>query len=480
MDCRTSAQLLITISVCHFMNKSIQKIYLAMPSWAKTVLVGLYGLKIYSERYGKFARYYENLLKKSQKYSREEMCKYQERTFVELARTAIRDVPFYRNWAIKNGIKETDINSIESLKIFPVIEKEDVRSNPEQFVSSKYNKKELIKLSTSGSTGKPVKIYVDKKSRTFHYSFFTRLRDWYGIGKGEKRITFLGRVVVSSSKKTPPFWVYDVVQRNLIMSAYHLSDDKLVYYYNKIVKFKPSEIFGYASSIYQLAKFIVDKGYPRIRIKLVMTTAETLMPYQRDTIKQAFECSLVNQYGCTEMAFFGAENPEGNMLMHPEHAVIEILDDNGTINFTGTGEVIATSLINSVMPLIRYKVGDRVSISNLVDPNYPGFDVLDSLEGRTDDVIYTKDGRAIGRMSPIFRSDKCIVSAQVIQEEDGTVNIYVVPTADYCSKHRKLIRSEATERIGNSVEINIHEVGKIEGESNGKFRPVKSSFNPNI
>lgn len=462
------------------MNKTIQKIYLSMPGWIKTVLVSMYGLKIYSERYGRFSRYYENILRESQYYKCDEMRRYQERMFVDMARAAIRDVPFYRKWAVENEIEESDINSIESLNLFPVIEKEDVRRDPDQFVSSKYNKKRLIKLSTSGSTGKPVKIYVDKRSRTYHYAFFTRLREWYGVGKGDKRATFLGRVVVSSNKNEPPFWVYDLVQRNLIMSAYHLSDDKLVYYYEKLIKFKPDEIFGYASSIYQLAKYIVAKGYPRMKLKLVMTTAETLMPYQRETIEKAFECSLVNQYGCTEMALFGAEDLEGKMLIHSEHAIIEILNDEGEVNLSGTGEIITSSLINSVMPLIRYRVGDKATISRSVHKKYPGFKVLESLEGRTDDVIYTRDGRAIGRMSPIFRSDKCIVSAQVVQEKNGTVNIYVVPDIGYCSKHRRLIESEALERIGDSVEIIVHEVESIASEKNGKFRPVKSRFDPDI
>jgi len=462
------------------MNKLVQDIYLLLPSFVKTCMVSLYGLKVRMERYGRKAVFYEELLQKSQKLDRHAMKKFQEEAFITIAKRAINEVPFYEEWARENGIKASDIVTVDSLNLFPVLTKDMIRRYPEKFVSKRFRSSNLITLSTSGSTGEPVKIYVDKDSRTFHYAFFTRLRKWNGVKKGDRRVTFLGRVVVKANKKRPPFWVYDVCQNNLIMSSFHMSDDRLIHYYEKIAAFQPKEIFGYASAIYQLAKFISDKCLDPISVALIMPTAETLLPYQREAIKKAFHGRLVNQYGCTEMAFFGAENSEYRMLMHPEHAITEILNDQGQFVEHGEGEVIATSLVNSAMPLIRYRVGDRAVKSEAIDPEYPGFELMESLEGRVDDIIYTKDGRPIARMSPIFRSDKCIEASQVIQEQDGSLNIYIVPTAEYTQSHRNLIRSEVLERVGQTLTVNIIEVRSIDKEPNGKVRPVKSLFNPTL
>jgi phenylacetate-CoA ligase len=461
------------------MKNILQSIYLGSPYFIQNILVSIYGLKLFLERYGPGAKKYEDFLKKSEKFSKAEIALYQETAFLRIAKNAVENVPFYRNWAINKGFSSKDIKSMESIKLFPILEKEDLRSNPEMFVSELCSTSKLISMSTSGSTGTPVRIFCSQKSRTFHYAFFTRLRGWYGITKRAKRVTFLGRVIVGSAQKKPPFWRYDLIQRNLIMSAYHLSDEKLIHYYRKMENFKPEEIFGYASSIYCVAQFINENKLQRLNPKVVITTAETLLPYQREAIEKAFDCPVVDQYGCTEMAFFAAQCPSGAMLFHPEHAIVEILDrDMAGAVFTGSGEVVATSLVNEVMPLIRYRVGDRVSITDNPDPYYPGFQRILSLEGRTDDLIFTKDGRTIGRMSPIFRSDKKIKAAQVIQESDGTINIYVVPSDHYSKKHRDLIYNEALERIGDSVVICIKEVPHIETESNGKFRPVKSYYTP--
>lgn len=460
------------------MHKIIKNIYLSSPCLLKNIFVSAYGVKIYRERYGPRSRFYENFLFNTQQLDEKQTIKLQENAFIKMARSAISNVPFYRDWALINGIKVSDIVSVDSLNLFPVLDKETVRKNPECFVSNEYNIRKLIVHSTSGSTGEPVKIYVDADSRTFHYAFFTRLRKWYGVEKNARRVTFLGRVIIKSSTSSPPFWVYDATQRNLIMSSFHISNDNLIHYYRKIKKFRPKEVFGYASSIYGVARFINEKGLEPIETLLVMPTAETLMPYQREEVKRAFKGKLINQYGCTEMAFFGSENNQSKMLMHPEHAITEVIDEKGVISKVGEGEILATSLVNRAMPLIRYRVGDRIIKSDSADPGYPGFEVLESLEGRVDDVIYTKDGRSIGRMSPIFRSDKCIAGSQVVQEKDGTVNIYVVPDFGYGGFHRDLIRSEVVERIGHSVSVNIIEVEKIRNEPNGKFRPVKSFFKP--
>jgi phenylacetate-CoA ligase len=42
--------------------------------------------------------------------------------------------------------------------------------------------------------------------------------------------------------------------------------------------------------------------------------------------------------------------------------------------------------------------------------------LLEGIEGRSDDVLYTKDGRRIGRLDPIVKNDLKIIEAQIIQD----------------------------------------------------------------
>jgi phenylacetate-CoA ligase len=458
----------------------LNKLYLNLPWPLQNILVSLYGIKLYFERYGAGAREFEALLDKTQHFSAIKMADYQEAELVRLLKSAILDVPFYRNWAMENGITSEDIRGRNDLEKFPVLTKGELRENVELFISDRYDKKDLIPLSTSGSTGQPVKIYCDKQARTKHYAFFTRLRSWFGVGRRSRRVTFFGRAIMHGPINQPPFWRFDWPQNNLIMSAYHLSDENLGHYYRKIASFGPEEVIGYPSSIYAVADFVLKNDLAPLAPKLVITTGETLVPYQREVIENAFLAPLVNQYGCTEMAFFASQCDTGVMHFHPEHAIVEIEEQNGSHESSDQkyGEVVATSLINYAMPLIRYKISDNLCLSESSDKCHPGFQTIVFLEGRVDDVIYTKDGRSVGRLSPIFKSDKEIFSSKVVQDNAGDITVYVVLTDNHVDRHRRLLKQALRDRIGDSVKIIVKEVAEIEKEPNGKHRPVVSYFKP--
>lgn len=281
----------------------LNSLYLSLPGPIQNILVSMYGIKLYFERYGVSASEFEALLDKTQHYSAQQMASYQEKELVSLLQSAVKDVPFYRKWAKENGIDSEDISCRMDLEKFPILTKDKLRENVDLFISDRYPKRLLIPLSTSGSTGQPVTIYCDKQARTRHYAFFTRLRNWFGVGRRSRRITFFGRAVMHGSINSPPFWRFDWPQNNLIMSAYHLSDENLGYYYRKITGFGPEEVIGYPSSIYTVASYILKNHLIPVTPKLVIATGETLLPYQREIIEKAFKAPLINQYGCTEMAF---------------------------------------------------------------------------------------------------------------------------------------------------------------------------------
>lgn len=458
----------------------LNRFYLSLPWPIQNILVSLYGVKLYLERYGKGAKQFEALLDKTQHHSTSQMTDYQDAELVSLLQSAVRDVPFYREWAKSNGFTAEDIKGRSDLERFPVITKEVLRKDADRFISDRYNKKQLIALSTSGSTGQPVKIYCDKLARTKHYAFFTRLRGWFGVGRRSRRVTFFGRAIMSGSVNHPPFWRFDWPQNNLLMSAYHLSDENLGHYYRKMVMFRPDEVIGYPSSIYSVATYVLNKNLRPLTPKVVIATGETLLPYQREAIEKAFDAPLIDQYGCTEMAFFASQCQSGTMHFHPEHAVVEVELQQECAEPSDQlyGELIATSLINYAMPLIRYKISDKLCLARKKSECHPSFPEIGFLEGRVDDVVYTKDGRSVGRLSPIFKSDKEISGSKVIQKSDGDIQVYIVPTERFTDKHRHILLTALKDRIGESVKIAVEEVEEIEREPNGKYRPVVSFYKP--
>ena len=137
-----------------------------------------------------------------------------------------------------------------------------------------------------------------------------------------------------------------------------------------------------------------------------------------------------------------------------------------------SGELVATGLVNSVMPLIRYRTGDRVRLGREPCECGRAFPVLAEVEGRIDDTLYRQDGTPVGRLDPVFKGGSGIVEAQIIQHGSGNVTVRVVPAADYSEQHRNWIMYEIGKRMGRGLEVDVEAVSSIPRTASGKFKAV--------
>lgn len=456
------------------MNPLLESIYYKSPVFLQNLAVSALGLKLRSERYRLAGEEKLKELMATQFYSKEQMLKFQSDSFVRYARHAILNAPFYQLWSKEQKITAKDINSIDDIHHFPIIEKAFIRENAALFKTApRLTSSKPLTLFTSGTTGTPLSVFSDQDSRSEHYAFFSRLRAWYGVDPVDRRATLFGRIIMPAGQKNPPFWRYDSAQKNLLMSSYHLKKENLLHYYNKLVAYKPQEIFSYPSSIVQIADFIIEQKLEPLKLKLLMTTAEHLHDSQREKLQKAFNAPVVNQYGCTEMAFFASTLPSGDFCFHPEHGLVEVRDGNGELNNIGSGELVVTGLVNYSMPVIRYVVGDTVCLG---ERNNNGFTKLVDVQGRKDDVIYMRDGTPVGRLDPIFKGGSGIKAAQIFQHKTGEVELRLVPDESFTDQSAMSLKRELIKRVGDDLHISIVILDSIEKSKNGKFKPVISEF----
>lgn len=95
--------------------------------------------------------------------------------------------------------------------------------------------------------------------------------------------------------------------------------------------------------------------------------------------------------------------------------------------------------------------------------------MLQKVEGRLDDVILTRDGRRVGRLDPVFKSDLPIREAQIIQQSLDSIRVRFVPTPDYTPQDGMIIGQRLRDRLGD-MEIVLEPVERIPRSANGKFR----------
>jgi len=108
-------------------------------------------------------------------------------------------------------------------------------------------------------------------------------------------------------------------------------------------------------------------GRLRSAPKEVWTGGETLTPAMRTFIQEAFGCPVVNSYGASEFFSLACECRHGALHLNSDWAILEPVDGDGRPVAPGTPgtTTLLTNLANHVQPLIRYDLGDRVTLREL-------------------------------------------------------------------------------------------------------------------
>src|SRR5579863_3776358 len=82
-----------------------------------------------------------------------------------LLRDAGQNVPYYQSLFQKLGATPDDFRELSDLARLPVLEKQQLRENPEQFFHRYSDTRLLIEDHTSGSTGEPLRFFLTSEQK---------------------------------------------------------------------------------------------------------------------------------------------------------------------------------------------------------------------------------------------------------------------------------------------------------------------------
>ncbi len=384
-----------------------------------------------------------------------------------LERAATR-VPFYRNqWQERRRLG--DHKSWEDLNNWPVLEKEDLRKDPRSFVADDSSTRWMFHDHTSGTTGTSLDLWLTRATVNEWYAMFeARWRRWYGLTRHDRWAILGGQMVIATRQNKPPFWVWNAGLNQLYMSSYHLSPSLIPHYLDALVRYRVRYIWAYSSAVYSLAQEVLRRNRKDIRLETVITNAEPLYEHQRATIAEAFGCQVRETYGMAEMVTAASECDLGNLHQWPDAGVVEAANPQSE---TGMSELVCTGLVNADMPLIRYRVGDCARISQKKCACGRLLPLIDAIDGRFDDLLYTSDGRQIGRLDPVFKNDLPIIESQIVQVSLNSINVRYVPAADFHASALGQLAARVRERLGD-IAVTFEPVASIPRTKNGKFRAV--------
>lgn len=453
-----------------------EKLYKIAPNFIQNILITLYNIKAYNGRHGK---YYDDFMKErfnNRNLSLLELKEYQRKRYKEFIIFIIENSEYYNKTLsdIPNVIK------IENIHSLPIVNKEELRANIDQV--SVQGSEQMVELQTGGTTGKSLVVINFPRNDQERFSFLDDFRSRFGYSLGKKTAWFSGKNILTKRdllKKR--FWKTDLKHKVRYYSTFHIKEEFLKYYIENLIEFEPEFLSGFPSSIRDIAQYGLNNNYsfPENKIRAIFTTAETLTEEMRKIIESFFKAKIYNQYASSEGAPFIFECKNGNLHLELQSGVFEVLDENDEP--TQSGRLIVTSFFTEGTPLLRYDIGDNITLDNSkrvcgCGNNNPM--VIDIL-GRIDDYVYSpKNGKInLGNISNTLKETNGIKVFQVIQNSLNELNIYlIVDNEIYNKKVETIFIKNWRDRVGSEMQLHIHYVEDIPNESSGKFRIVKNNI----
>src|SRR5690625_220837 len=296
---------------------------------------------------------------------------------------------------LKHAINTTsyykDYSKYQSLEDCPIITKDTIKDNYDDFISNKYKKDELIKATTSGSYGTRFTFLFTKEKKEVQRSDVIFFSKWANYDVGVKH-----GYVMSKSKPI----LLQFMQNQYYITPFKITEEWLEEEIKKIKSRKLKVLIGYPSSIGAIAKQMLSNN-DFYKLEGVITTAEVLTNKVKEDINKAFGVIPLSRYTTEELGVLGMECPEEqNLHLNNINFIIEVLDQNNKPVLPGEqGEIVVTDLYSHAMPLIRYKTGDLAVLGKGTCKCGLETPYLETLLGRQLEAIYDPDGNTVESMA---------------------------------------------------------------------------------
>ena len=372
---------------------------------------------------------------------------------------AARKVPFYRS-CLSNDCE---------VKNSPIIDKSLVLKKHKELKCEK----PFFVGRSSGTSGQGIRVPYSKDVYQKEYAFWWYHRSFGGVQKGNRIATFAGHEIANVNRKDPPFWVFNATENQMFFSSYHLCEPNMIHYIRELNRLKPDFIHGYPSTIYYLARYINEYDIVlTFHPKMIVTSSETTLDFQRAAIEKAFGCKVFVWYGNTELCGHITECNMGRLHVQPYHSFVRVVkNDNSEAAPGEIGRIVATNFSNYAFPLVNYDMKDVVKVS--IDQECvcgKGGLVVDYILGRIDDYVVTPEGRYVGRLGHVFMETQDVRNGQIIQHDPNSIIVRIEKGPGYCLKSERSILAKARTALGQDMTVVFDYDNPIEKEANGKYR----------
>jgi phenylacetate-coenzyme A ligase PaaK-like adenylate-forming protein len=409
-------------------------------------------------------------LERTQWMSRDEVLAAQLEGVRSLLEHAATHVPYYRETFARVGFRAADLRRLDDLRHLPELTKQILQEQGERLIADTVPRASLLANHSGGSTGLLTNFYLDSHALQCARAAQWRFYRWAGLELGDPHVFIWGAPSDLKTARRLRARVQNWVLQRTWFDAFSLDEQTLEATARAIIRRAPRVISGYASALGRFTDYCVSAGVRLPSLRGIVSTAEVLPPARRAEIESTFGVHVYDRYGCGEMKDIAQECGEGGaMHMNTDNVLVEVVP--------GSGEILATNLVNFAMPLIRYRMGD---VGELVDGSCPcgrGLPRMRLSAGRISEGVLSPDGTWIHGeyFTHLFYGIRGIRQFQLTQHAIDDVEVRVSTREDLdTDAYARLQRTLAAKLRGVNVRYVVGE--RLEASPSGKYLFVRSAL----
>ncbi|MBL4575425.1 MAG: phenylacetate--CoA ligase family protein [Opitutaceae bacterium] len=439
-------------------------------------------------------------LKRTSDCSSDELHSIQLGLLKEVLKTANEYVPYYTRLFKKIDFEPRDFKEFEDLQLIPPLTREDLIDNRLDLVDTRWRAaaekantsngapgephplalfrgKQLIRNSSSGSTGQPTIFYETGSITASNWANELRLRSWFNIQPGAREVR-IARMSINDFRKSKVIPIRRRLWNQLQLPGASMTDEDYAFTAKEVSGFKPRVLWSNTYSLVGLAEYIKahPKAYQPLRPELIITWAAPLYDHERVILENVFRCPVSNIYGLREVGHIASQSEHGSMHIHQESVYLESLHNNSSIATNTPSELLATTLVPTPMPFIRYHTGDVGTFSDSECACGMKLKTLKELTGRTGEIFRTDDGRMIpaGLWCHLFmdaKLDSAVRRFQIVYRPENQIVIRIVKGTTYNEGTEPHLKATIQQNIGSTIKLKFEYLETIPAQPSGK-RPI--------
>lgn len=334
----------------------------------------------------------------------------QRRKIARTLRIAYTYVPMYHRLFKSLGMHPDDFERLDDLKKIPTMSKEEVIANYREGITAR-GMRPAVTWATTGTTGRPLQLESTREADDIGKALTFRKLLKFGVRPWTKLATIWPPRVAwrysfdSKGKRHASARIFELpfttVLGGLIPTARIIvsNPDDAGEEARALTAFDPAFLRSTPRHLRALSQEL-ESGRLKLGLKGILMTGEDVSAVSRSELRETYGAKICRLYGTTETGSLGGDClAQTGMHLNEDYVICEILNGDDPVGPGEVGELVITTTYNDIMPLVRYRLGDMVKLSDSEGcPCGSSTIRVTSIQGRRGDGLKTVGG---GRVPPL-------------------------------------------------------------------------------